>query len=195
MDTNYKLYLYKPAGQASDFLGELLVDNLNAQIKLHDISTISFTIPESINGVANTRLDEVLDSYVVELRYGKDVVLDNGEHSKIRFTIFSTPLEFSDNIRKYSYSGYSLESLLEFKNITNWAGIEVKDFFRTVKYNNNAVTPRFTEPGTPSNFSYTISTSSNTRGTKYITVSPTTATATPLDIFIYEVRQDRKSVV
>jgi hypothetical protein len=190
MDTNYKLYLYKPAGQASDFLGELLVDNLNAQIKLHDISTISFTIPESINGVANTRLDEVLDSYVVELRYGKDVVLDNGEHSKIRFTIFSTPLEFSDNIRKYSYSGYSLESLLEFKNITNWAGIEVKDFFRTVKYNNNAVTPRFTEPGTPSNFSYTISTSSNTRGTKYITVSPTTATVTPLDIFIYEVRQD-----
>lgn len=190
MNTNYKLYLYKPAGQASDFLGELLVDNLNAQIKLHDISTISFTIPESINGVTNPRLDQVLDSYVVELRYGKDVSTDGGEHSKIRFTIFSTPLEFSDNIRKYSYSGYSLESLLEFKNVTNWAGIEVKDFFRTVKYNNSAATPRFTEPGTPSNFSYTISTSSNTRGTKYITVNPTTATATPLDIFIYEVRRD-----
>ena len=190
MNTNYKLYLYKPAATESDFLGELLADNVNAEIKLHDISTISFTLPESINGVANPRTDEVLDSYVVELRYGKDILSESsytsGDYSKIRFTIYNTPLEFSDNKRTFSYTGYSLESLLEFKHITNWGGVEVKDFFRTVKYNNNGTSSAFTEPG----HSYSISTSTNPAATKFITVNPTTATATPLDIFIYEVRKD-----
>jgi hypothetical protein len=191
MDTHYKIYLYKPSGLDTDFLGELLVDNLNAQIKLHDISTISFTIPEAINGVANPRLDQVLDSYIVELRYGKNITNESNypsDYSKIRFTIYSTPLDYSDHIRTYSYSGYSLESLLEFKHITNWGGIEVKDFFRTVTYNNNAgETEKFTETGS---FNYTISTSTNARATKYITVLPTTTIATPLDIFIYEVRKN-----
>ena len=188
MNTNYKLYLYKPGGLNDDFLGELLVDNLNADIKLHDISTITFTIPETINGVVNPRIDEVLDSYIVELRYGRDLITVNGEYSSIRFVIRNTPLDFSDNMRKYSYTGFSLESLLEFKNITSWAGVEVKDFFRTVTYD-NAVTDKFTEPGSPT-FEYTLSAASSPSTTQYITISPTTETATPLDIFIYEVRED-----
>jgi hypothetical protein len=191
MDTHYKLYLYKPSGLDTDFLGELLVDNLNAQIKLHDISTISFTIPETINGVANPRLDQVLDSYIVELRYGKNITVSANypaDYSKMRFTIYSTPLEYADFKRSYSYNGYSIESLLEFKHITNWGGIEVKDFFRTITYNNNSGgTGLFLETGiTP----YTISTSTNSSSTKYITISPTTAIATPLDIYIYEVRKN-----
>ena len=180
---NHKVYLYKPNG--TSFLGELIVDNLKVDIKLQDISTIAFRIPEVINAQVNPRVDEVLDSYIIELWYGKvDGVYANGDFEKIRFRIYSTPLDFSDYQYLHSYSGYSLQSDLEFKQIVSWRGVQVKDFFRTITYNNNASTPRFTETGiTP----YTISTSSNTSSTKYITI-PTTGSPTALDIFIYEKR-------
>jgi hypothetical protein len=179
---NHKVYLYKPDG--TTFLGELIVDNLKADIKLQEISTVSFRIPEVINNQVNLRVDEVLDSYIIELWYGRvDGVYGNGDFEKIRFRIYSTPLEFADYQYLHSYAGYSIESDLEFKQITSWRGIEVKDFFRTITYNKNAATPRFTETG----FTYTISTSSNTSGTKYITIG-TTDEPTALDIFIYETR-------
>lgn len=179
---NHKVYLYKPDG--TTFLGELIVDNLKADIKLQDISTVTFRIPEIINGQVNPRVDEVLDSYIIELWYGKvDGVYANGDFEKIRFRIYSTPLEFADYQYLHSYAGYSIESDLEFKQITSWRGIQVKDFFRTITYNKNAGTPRFTETG----FTYTISTSSNTSATKYITID-TTDDPTALDIFIYERR-------
>ncbi len=181
---NHKVYLYKPDG--TTFLGELIVDNLKADIKLQDISTVTFRIPEIINGQVNPRVDEVLDSYIIELWYGKvDGVYANGDFEKIKFRIYSTPLEFADYQYLHSYAGYSIESDLEFKQIISWPGIQVKDFFRTITYNNNAATPRFTETG----FTYTISTSSNTSGTKYITIGATDE-PTALDIFIYEQRSN-----
>jgi hypothetical protein len=183
MVINHKVYLYKPDG--TTFLGELIVDNLKADIKLQDLSAISFRIPEVINGQVNPRIDEVLDSYIIELWYGKvDGVYANGDFEKIRFRIYSTPLEFAEYKYLHSYSGYSLQSDLEFKQIISWPGIEVKDFFRTITYNNNELSPAFTETGIDP---YTISTSTNSSGTKYITVG-TTDEPTALDIFIYEKR-------
>jgi hypothetical protein len=181
---NHKVYLYKPDGSSSSFLGELIVDNLKVDLKLQDISSISFRIPEVINGEVNPRVDEVLDSYIVELWYGRiDGVYENGDFEKVRFRIYSTPLEFAEYQYLHSYSGYSIESDLEFKQIVSWPGIEVKDFFRTLKYNNNASTPAFTEPG----FSYTVLLSTNTSQTKYIKILPTDQPSA-LDIFIYEKR-------
>ena len=181
---NHKVYLYKPDGSSSSFLGELIVDNLKVDLKLQDISSISFRIPEVINGEVNPRIDEVLDSYIVELWYGRiDGVYENGDFEKVRFRIYSTPLEFAEYKYLHSYSGYSIESDLEFKQIVSWPGIEVKDFFRTLKYNNNASTPAFTEPG----FSYTVLLSTNTSQTKYIKILPTDQPSA-LDIFIYEKR-------
>jgi hypothetical protein len=181
---NHKVYLYKPDGSSSSFLGELIVDNLKVDLKLQDISSISFRIPEVINGEVNPRVDEVLDSYIVELWYGRiDGVYENGDFEKVRFRIYSTPLEFAEYKYLHSYSGYSIESDLEFKQIVSWPGIEVKDFFRTLKYNNNASTPAFTEPG----FSYTVLLSTNTSQTKYIKILPTDQPSA-LDIFIYEKR-------
>jgi hypothetical protein len=179
---NHKVYLYKPDG--TSFLGELIVDNLKVDIKLQDISTIAFRIPEVINAQVNPRIDEVLDSYIIELWYGKvDGIYANGDFEKIRFRIYSTPLDFSDYQYLHSYSGYSLQSDLEFKQIVSWPGVQVKDFFRTITYNNNASTPLFTETG----FTYSILTSSNTSSTKYFTFN-TTDEPKALDIFIYEIR-------
>jgi hypothetical protein len=134
-ELNHKLYLYRPSGEASDFLGELLVDNLNVDIKLHDISSISFTIPRVINGVPNTRIDQLLDNYIVELHYGRIDETYPDDYFKMRFVIYKTPSEFSDSKFIHSYQGSSTESLLEFKLINNWPGVEVYDFFRTISYN------------------------------------------------------------
>jgi hypothetical protein len=179
---NHKVYLYKPDG--TTFLGELIVDSLRTDIKLQDISTITFRIPEVINGQVNPRIDEVLDSYIIELWYGKvDGVYANGDFEKIRFRIYTTPLEFTDYQYLHSYAGYSLQSDLEFKQIVSWPGIQVKDFFRTITYSNSAVVSKFSEP----DFNYFISESTNTSQTKYITIN-TTDEPSALDIFIYEQR-------
>jgi hypothetical protein len=184
---NHKIYLYKPDGSPSSFLGELIVDNLKVDIKLQEISSIFFRIPEVINGEVNPRVDEVLDSYIIELWYGKiDGVYENGDFEKIRFRIYSTPLEFAEYKYLHSYSGYSIESDLEFKQIVSWPGIEVRDFFRTIKYNNNDVSPAFTEPG----FSYQVFVSTNTSQTKYIKILPSDQPS-ELDIFIYERRENK----
>jgi hypothetical protein len=193
---NHKLYLYRPGGSASDFLGELLVDNLNVNIKLHEMSTITFTIPEKINNIANTRLDEVLDGYIIELWYGQvDGVYNppsQKDFEKIRFILHKTPLDFNDFKRIYSYEGYSVESNLELRQITNWAGVFVPDFYRSITYNNS--TPnQYTEVAatgkTIPNHPYIITAKSPDTGS-YIKIAPTTATATPLDIYVYEVREN-----
>jgi hypothetical protein len=193
---NHKLYLYRPGGSASDFLGELLVDNLNVNIKLHEMSTITFTIPEKINNIPNTRLDEVLDGYIVELWYGQvDGVYNppsEKDFEKIRFILHKTPLDFNDFKRIYSYEGYSIESNLELRQITNWAGVFVPDFYRSITYNNS--TPnQYTEVAatgqTIPNHPYIITAKSPDTGS-YIKIAPTTATATPLDIYVYEVREN-----
>jgi hypothetical protein len=194
---NHKLYLYRPGGTASDFLGELLVDNLNVNIKLHEMSNITFTIPETINNIANTRLDEVLDGYIVELWYGQvDGVYNppsQKDFEKIRFILHKTPLDFNDFKRIYSYEGYSIESNLELRQITNWPGVFVPDFYRSITYDNS--TPnRYTEVAatgeTIPNHPYSVTAKTTPSTGKYIKIAPTTATATPLDIYIYEVREN-----
>lgn len=189
---NYKLYLYKPNATGDNFLGELLVDNLQVNIKLHEMSSISFTIPENVNGVANQRLDEVLDGYVVELWYGRVTGVENTDYSKMRFILHTTPLDFNDFKRTYTYEGFSFESILEFKQIDNWAGVKTKDFYRLMTYD-NSTTDQYTEVAatgeTIPNHPYSVT--AKTIGTgNYIRIAPTTATATPLDIYVYEVRED-----
>jgi hypothetical protein len=201
MELNHRLYLYKPSGLPEDFLGELVVDNLQVDIKLQDISTVSFRIPKTINGEFNPRINQVLDSYVVELWYGrvqKIGAVDGLDYQKIRFRIYSTPLEFQEEKFLHSYAGYSIESDLEFKQIISWPGIKVQDFFRSVVYGNNTQSTvtgnirTITQQGTFSETgitpAYTIST--NTSGVRYITIPTTTLTASDLDIFIYENRRD-----
>ena len=196
-NNNYKVFLYKPeavsvtADNAGPyFLGELLVDNLDVSIKLQDISTVNFSLPRVINNTANTRIDEVLDGYVIELWYGNLSGTLNQDYYKYRFTIYTTPLSFSDNKFLHSYTGYSLEALTELKMLVSWPGIEISDFFRKVSYNNSGATPKFLEAKNTSvggNFEYTITTSGS--GSDYITLTPTTAVAADIDIFVYEVRQ------
>lgn len=197
-NNNYRVFLYKPeavsvtADNAGPyFLGELLVDNLDVSIKLQDISTVNFTLPRVINNTANTRIDEVLDGYVIELLYGDLSGTLNQDYYKYRFTIYTTPLEFNDNKFLHSYTGYSLEALTELKMLVSWSGIEISDFFRKVSYNNNGTTPRFLEAKSAAagggNFEYTITTAGS--GSDYITLTPTTAIASDIDIFVYEVRQ------
>jgi hypothetical protein len=194
---NYKLYLYKPNDTGDNFLGELLVDNLQVNIKLHEMSSISFTMPEVVNGVANQRLDEVLDGYVVELWYGRVTGVEDTDYFKLRFILHTTPLDYNDFKRTYSYEGFSFESILEFKQIDNWAGVKTKDFYRQMTYNNS--TPnQYTEVAatgeTIPNHPYSVT--AKTVGTgKYIRIVPTTATATPLDIYVYEVREDTSTEV
>jgi hypothetical protein len=201
MELNHRLYLYKPSGLAQDFLGELVVDNLQVDIKLQDISTVSFRIPKTINGEFNPRINQVLDSYVVELWYGrvqKTGAIDGVDYQKVRFRIYSTPLEFQEEKFLHSYAGYSIESDLEFKQIISWPGIKVQDFFRSITYGNNTQSTlsgsvrTITQQGTFSETgitpAYTIST--NTSGVRYITIPTTTLTASDLDIFIYENRRD-----
>lgn len=201
MELNHRLYLYKPSGLAQDFLGELVVDNLQVDIKLQDISTVSFRIPKTINGEFNPRINQVLDSYVVELWYGRvqqTGAVDGVDYQKVRFRIYSTPLEFQEEKFLHSYAGYSIESDLEFKQIISWPGIKVQDFFRSIVYGNNTQSTlsgsvrTITQQGTFSETgitpAYTIST--NTNGVRYITIPTTTLTASDLDIFIYENRRD-----
>ena len=194
---NHRIFLYKPeaasvtADNAGPYLlGELIVDNLNVSIKLQEISTVTFTVPRIINNTANTRIDEVFDSYIIELWYGDLSGTLGTDYYKYRFTLYSTPINFSDNKIIHSYTGYSLEALTELKMLVSWPGIEISDFYRKISYNNTTATPKFLEPKdtvTTGNFEYTITTGGS--GADYITVVPTTAVATDIDIFIYEVRQ------
>jgi len=121
---NYKLELYKPS---NEYMGELLVDNLQADIKLEDISSISFTIPEVINGQLNPRVTEVLDMYEVVLSYG-----DLTAPQQIRFVLYQTPLEFDNDIYKHSYSGFSTESKMESQQIVSWPGIARETAYFTI---------------------------------------------------------------
>jgi hypothetical protein len=205
---NYKLFLYRPAAAnyavdtsqyRAEFLGELRADNVNASIKLQEISTLSFTLPENILGELNTRLDEVLDNYVVELWYGDltgatlgpDYFPTTGD--RIRFIITTSNLQYSDGAKTYAFEANSIEYTLEFKQLLNWPGIEIKDFYRTITY--NATNEDFEEIGQTD---YSISTSTNSKGTKYITVPTTTATTNPpstFDIFIYQYRRNDNDTV
>lgn len=129
---NYRIFLYKPSGE---FKGELIVNNLNVTMSIESFSSISFDIPENINLIPNTRLDDILDNYEVELWYGD--ISNNGVNAdKVRFVIYKTPLSFDNNVRTYSYSGTSKESILENKTISNWPGILKADFYRKIIYNN-----------------------------------------------------------
>jgi hypothetical protein len=165
-ELNHKLYLYKPSGEDSDFLGELLVDNLNVDIKLHDISSISFNIPRVINGVPNPRIDQVLDNYIVELHYGRITESYPNDYFKMRFVIYSTPMEFSDSKFIHSYQGSSTESLLEFKLLDNWQGVEVYDFFRTIGYDRE--TNNFIETTGATTATYNNQESNSTTKQRYI---------------------------
>ena len=184
-ELNHKLYLYKPNGADSDFLGELLVDNLKVDIRLHDISNISFTMPRTINGVANPRIDQVLDNYIVELHYGRVGESYPDNYFKMRFVIYKTPLSFTDEKFLHNYEGASIESLLEFKSINNWPGVEVYDFFRTINYIRAA--NNFTEGSN----TYANLESNSTTGQRYIRVEPNNVNPIfPLDIFLYEIRKN-----
>jgi hypothetical protein len=106
-DNKYRLFLYKPAAgnfivnspeYRAEFLGELKADNVKAEIKLQDISTLTFTLPENILGELNSRIEDVLDAYIVELWYGKldgnlgaDFFPQNGD--RIRFIITQSVLK------------------------------------------------------------------------------------------------------
>jgi len=216
-NNNYRLFLFKPSAinyvvdwnsfeYREQLLGELKVDNLRTSIKLQDISTISFDIPENILGEFNPRLDEVLDNYIVELWYG-----DLSNPTIQRFIIIKTPMQYNEGIKKYSYEGNSIEETLEFQQMLNWDGIQVKDFYRTIRYEysrtagGTVTTNRFTE--TPATLfsppTYVINTSTQTvaenqEPVKYITVPTTTASTTPpspFDIFIYQYRRDPDDIL
>ena len=205
---NYKLFLYRPAAanyavdtsqHRAEFLGELKADNVSASIKLQEISTLSFTLPENILGQLNTRLDEVLDNYVVELWYGDLTGTTLGSDyfpttgNRIRFIITTSNLQYTDGVKNYAFEANSIEYFLEFKQLLNWPGIKVKDFYRTITY--NATNNDFEETDQTD---YSISTSSNANGTKYITVSTTTAGTnppSPFDIFIYQYRRNDDDTV
>jgi hypothetical protein len=193
---SYRLFLYSPGAASATlnnsqdyFLGELYADNIEVNIKLQDVSTISFTMPQIINGQSNPRINEVLDNYVLELWYGKvDGIYSNGDFEKIRFIIYKTPQEFIDDKYIYKYNGFSLESLLEFKNLVSWEGILIKDFYRVISYNNlESPNDKFTEVN-QSNIDVLINSATNPK--KYIIIQPSTETVSPLDIFIFETRKN-----
>jgi len=88
----------------------------------------------------------------------------------------------------YNYSGYSLESLLEFKNLVNWPGIPIKDFYRIITYNNTAnPSDAFTET---SQTNLSVLENNATNPVKYIKVAPSRNDVDPLDILIYETRKN-----
>jgi hypothetical protein len=206
----YRLFLYRPLAANylvdtnnydNEFLGELKADNVNVAIKLQDFSSLNFTLPDNILGEFNTRLDDVLDNYIVELWYGNlDGVVDV-DYFRYRFIIVKSPLAYQNGIRVYSYEAHSLEFLVEQKRLNSWPGVQVKDFYRSIKYNKlSGSSARFTEsPATGVTLSpYTLSTSTyvqpnNVARTRYITVPTTTGTVagkepTVFDIFIYQKR-------
>jgi hypothetical protein len=203
-DNKYRLFLFKPTAinyavdwssstYREQLLGELKVDNLSVSIKLQDLSTINFDLPENIFGEFNPRLNEVLDNYIVELWYG-----DLSNPTIQRFIITKLPLEYNNGIKKYCYEGNSLEHSLEFKQMLTWDGVQVKDFYRTISYDyaNN----RFTETPSTGNSAPTYSISSSTyvpsgneQPVSFITIPTTTAATTPpstFDIFIYQYRRN-----
>jgi hypothetical protein len=203
-DNKYRLFLFKPTAinyavdwssstYREQLLGELKVDNLSVSIKLQDLSTINFDLPENIFGEFNPRLNEVLDNYIVELWYG-----DLSNPTIQRFIITKLPLEYNNGIKKYCYEGNSLEHSLEFKQMLTWDGVQVKDFYRTIRYDyaNN----RFTESPSTGNSAPTYSISSSTytpsqndQPVSYITIPTTTAATVPpstFDIFIYQYRRN-----
>jgi len=204
---NYRVFLFKPIAinYAVDWnsstyrellLGELKVDNLRVSLKLQDISTINFDIPENIFGEINPRLDEVLDNYIIELWYGD--ITDNTTAIIQRFVITKSPLEYENGVKRYCYEGNSLEHGLEFKQLLSWEGVKVKDFYRTIRYDYS--TDTFTENPSTGNAAptYSLNTSSYNPGGEeqpvlYITVPTTTAATTPpspFDIFIYQYRRN-----
>lgn len=128
---NYRLFLYTPTGE---YRGELVVDNLNVDIKLNDISSISFTIPETIgpDQKPNVRLLEALDLFEVELWYGENLN-DENSVNKMRFVIYQTPLNFADEIYTYTFSGLSKDSLMETEQIVRWDGIEKFTYYKEVE--------------------------------------------------------------
>lgn len=141
---NYKLELYKPSGE---FLGELIVDNLTADLKLNDISAISFEVPSVINGVPNNRIEQILDTYELILYYGDGA-------AKGRFVIYETPMSFSEYKYNYRYSAYSIESKLEQEQIVSWPGIEKQREYFKAKPGPTTGFPIIT--GTPDYIEFTI---------------------------------------
>jgi hypothetical protein len=202
---NYRLFLYRPQAANiaitgsypteynNQFLGELKVFDLKLDLKLQDISTITFKVPENIGATINSRLFQLLEFFIVELWYGNLEGTVDVDYFRYRFIINKNPLSYSDGQKSYEYSGSSLEYSLEFKNIFNWPGILIRDFYRSIVYTS----------GTPSTFTevaavgvtltpYSILESTNTIKTKYITVPTTTADEenidppSTFDIFIYQ---------
>lgn len=213
-DNRYRLFLYKPAAAAyvvdnanyrAEFIGELKADNVSVEIRLQEISTLSFDLPENILGTFNTRLNEVLEGYIVELWYGDltgalgaDQFPANGD--RIRFTIVNSRLEYQNGVKKFCYDANSIEHVLEFKQLLKWPGIKIKDFYRKISY--DAAENEFTEVAatgqTIPSHPYQIQTSTNTRETKYITIATTTAGSnppSPFDIFIYQYRRNDTDTV
>jgi hypothetical protein len=209
---NYKLYLFRPvsinkisnfseSNFLEDFLGELKVHNLQTTIKLQEISTISFDIPETVLGEFNTRIDEVLDNYIVELWYG-----DLNNPTKQRFIITKSPLEFDEGVKRYCYEGLSLEHLLEYRQLANWPGIRIQDFYRTISYDGSLQNFSELDAAGDVKDTYTIELSTfeqsdaNKTRTKYITVPTTTGDVEGeepglLDIFIYQYRRNSTDTV
>jgi hypothetical protein len=109
VDKNYELHLYKPSGE---YKGILMVDNLEVNLNLQDMSSISFDIPEKINGEYNIRIDEVLDLYEVELHYGNLDGVQDLDFQRYRFVIYQTPLDFQQYNYRHTYLGLSVESKL-----------------------------------------------------------------------------------
>jgi hypothetical protein len=206
----YRLFLYRPLAANylvdtndydNEFLGELKADNVKVAIKLQDFSSLNFTLPDNILGEFNTRVDEVLDNYIVELWYGNLNGVVDVDYFRYRFIIVKSPLAYQNGVRVYSYEAQSLEFLLEQKRLNSWPGVQVKDFYRSIKYNKlSGSSARFTEsPAAGVTLSpYTLSTSTyvqsnNVARTRYITVPTTTGTVagkepTVFDIFIYQKR-------
>lgn len=126
---NYRVSLYKPSGE---YQGKLLVDNVNIQLKLGALSTISFNIPEYIQGVLNPRLNEVLDSFEIEFEFGD---LESSNFQKEKFIIRKRPLSFSNNITNFQYEAVSKEVILENIKLVSWPGIKKIRYYETTTSN------------------------------------------------------------
>jgi hypothetical protein len=71
----YRLFLYRPEAanfavntdeHRAQFIGDLKANDVRVELRLQDISTLSFTLPENILGEFNTRLDDVLENYIID---------------------------------------------------------------------------------------------------------------------------------
>ena len=135
---NFKVWLYTPG---SAFLGELIVDNPVLTLQLEGlISTFDFTIPENIdvvqntnlNNIVNPRLNEALDQFQVEVWYG-DLATEN--YQKQRFIIIDTPNSFGNDTTRFSYRAYSREYENKFIRVVNWPGVLVEEYIQEQVYN------------------------------------------------------------